>query len=194
MQSWPIFKHCLFFGRRWRCRELSWKLVLPQSYHSFLNWRMCWQASNVVKQGITRPSMSGSIFSFATNVANQYGHSPYYYSKAKNTIKHPLTVFNRKAWNKLQIPYFVPNFVQNNRNLRYSIWKVRHSPHSNVHCPHVASDEYVGQRCTRQPFNLCEEIAESAKHYYCYFLFSKRYLTFTITNFELYLVQYKYHG
>ena len=145
-----------------------------------------------------------------------HGHSPHFYgiaskpsaltchvnltmSKIKEVpqIKYPgftLTVFNRKAWNKLQIPYFVPNFVQNNRNLRYSIWKVRHSPHSNVHCPHVASDEYVGQRCTRQPFNLCEEIAESAKHYYCYFLFSKRYLTFTITNFELYLVQYKYHG
>ena len=86
-----------------------------------------------------KAAMSKSISSFATNVANQYGHSPHFYGIAAtkhhfhvhlivtkiieiSQILHPeptLTVFHRKVWIKLQMPRLVPNFAQNNPILRY---------------------------------------------------------------------------
>ncbi len=109
-----------------------------------------------------RCPLSINIFTFATLVANKNVHSPHFLKHILNCLTPPQIwwitrisgssllrpfelFFSKKVW------YISWNFIKVLSKIfcSWSIQCQRHSPHFNDHSQHVASGEWVGQRCNR---------------------------------------------
>ena len=96
--------------------------------------------------------MSNRIFPFATNVANNTGHSPHYnlhfnfhsfypYYTQQNLQIHEKTSRGSFAGQKQNVSVLLSKSAK----ISFFLEKF-HSPHSISHSPNVASGEWVGQR------------------------------------------------